>query len=88
MLLELKKHQARPSLALLEAFQLFGYVLLDFEDEFELREVGIFNARYGNLTTWGLRDYLGELAGREVDLPAVREFRSLLLACSPAATQR
>lgn len=89
LLLDLKTQKARPSLALLDAFQLVGYVLLDFEDEFELREVGIFNARYGYLTTWGLHEFLRELAGREVNLPAVRdEFRSLLLACSPAATQR
>lgn len=27
----------------------------------------------GYLTTWGLREYLGELAGREVELPAVPE---------------
>lgn len=89
LLVDLKTHKARPSLSLIDAFQLVGYALLDFEDEHGLREVGLFDARYGYLTTWALREYLGELAGRDVDLPAVREeFRSLVLACSPAGTQR
>jgi hypothetical protein len=60
-------------------FQLVGYVLLDFHDEFNIREVALFNARYGDLATWDLQELLDSLAGHPVDLSTLRsEFARLL----------
>lgn len=63
--------------------QLLGYVLLDFTDEFDVKEVGLYAARYGHLAVWPLSDLLPELAGRPVDLATEREaFRAVLLGAS------
>lgn len=79
LLLDLKT-TTKPGLALIDMLQLIGYVLLDFEDEFSLDAVALFNARYGHMASWQLQPLLDELAGRRVDLQAVRaEFRALLL---------
>lgn len=78
LLLELKT-SSKLSLAVTDLFQIIGYALLDFEDKYRVTELGIFAARYGYLAAWGSGELLGELAGREVDLRAVRdEFRRLL----------
>ena len=61
-------------------FQVIGYALLDFDDAYQLTEVGMFSARYGYLATWDLASLLDELAGRSVNLRSSRdEFRLLLL---------
>jgi hypothetical protein len=59
--------------------QLVGYVLLDFPDEFKVREVGVYDARYAHLVRWPLDELLDELAGRLVELAAPREAFELLL---------
>jgi hypothetical protein len=62
-------------------YQIIGYALLDFPDEFALTQVGLYMARYGRCTVWPLADLLAELAGRPVDLAAERHaFSSLLRA--------
>ena len=33
-------------------FQVIGYALLDFDDAYQLTEVGTFSARYGYLAIW------------------------------------
>ncbi len=59
--------------------QILGYVLLDFDDEFEIREVALFAARYSHLAVWDLQSLLDELAGHAVNLVAERAaFRALL----------
>jgi hypothetical protein len=81
LLIDLKTTSAKPCLGIQEAFELIGYALLDFDDVYQLTEVGIFNARYAYLSTWRIDQLLDELAGRPVSLPATREeFRHLLLA--------
>jgi hypothetical protein len=78
LLLDLKT-PAKLSLGVTDMLQLIGYVLLDFDDQYQLAEVGLFSARYAHLTTWELRPLLTRLAGRDVDLAAERdEFRDLL----------
>ncbi len=78
LLLELKT-SAKLTLAVKDLFQVIGYALLDFHDEYKLAEMGIFAARYAYLATWNLPGLLGELAGHPVSLPAARqEFRQLL----------
>lgn len=64
--------------------QLLGYVLLDFSDEFAIQEIGLYAARYSQLTTWPLPDLLEELAGRPMNLAAERQaFHTLLLGGRP-----
>jgi hypothetical protein len=80
LLIDLKTTSAKPSLGIQEAFQVIGYALLDFDDAYQLTEVGIFSARYAYLSTWRIDRLLNDLAGCPVSLPATRqEFRHLLL---------
>ncbi|WP_147286985.1 hypothetical protein [Nocardia otitidiscaviarum] len=53
-------------------FQMVGYTLLDFHDDFAIREVALFNARYGHLAVWDLQALLDSLAGCPVDLSTLR----------------
>ncbi|MGH3536943.1 MAG: hypothetical protein ACRDQJ_01370, partial [Pseudonocardiaceae bacterium] len=41
--------------------QLLGYALLDFNDEYQLTDIAVFNPRFGHLATWNLRSLLCEL---------------------------
>jgi hypothetical protein len=59
--------------------QLLGYVLLDYSDAFALNSVAVYAVRFGHLATWPLDELCTELAGRPVDLPALRhEFAGIL----------
>jgi len=87
LLLEVKTSQGarrtdgtrRATLSKLDLLQLIGYALLDFNDDYQITELGIFAARFAYLATWPATDLLSELAGHNVDLPATREaFRQLL----------
>lgn len=79
LLVELKTTAKRLSLGVVDLFQVIGYALLDFDDEFSIDTVGIFSARYGHLATWSLASLLDELAGHPVSLAVARaQFRDLL----------
>jgi hypothetical protein len=79
LLLELKT-SAKLTLAVKDLFQVIGYALLDFDDEYKLTELGIFSARYAYLAPWDIARLLNDLAGHQVSLPSTRqEFRQLLL---------
>lgn len=52
-------------------YQLLGYVLLDYEDAYEIDEVGVYLARRGLLIRWKLEPLLETIAGG-ADLPALR----------------
>ena len=55
--------------------------VLDFDDAYQLANVGTFSARYAYLATWDIGALFDELAGHRVNLPSIRqEFRRLLLA--------
>jgi hypothetical protein len=83
LLLDIKTSAKKLSLGVTDLFQLIGYVLLDFDDEFSLEAVGIFNARYAYLATWNLSSLLDELADHSVSLATVRErFQELLVTHS------
>lgn len=43
--------------------QLIGYALLDQEDKYGIRRVGLYYARYGMTLEWGLEELLEELTG-------------------------
>jgi hypothetical protein len=84
MLLELKTSAKRLSLGIRDLFQLIGYALLDFTNEYRLDSIAIFSARYGYLATWPLQRILEDLAGEPVDLQATRvAFQALLMAHQP-----
>ncbi|MBB5866879.1 hypothetical protein F4553_000258 [Allocatelliglobosispora scoriae] len=61
-------------------YQLLGYALLDFADEYALDSVAVYAARYGHLARWPLAELLRELTGRATDLATERAaLRSVLL---------
>lgn len=69
----------RASLDATTIYQMLGYVLLDFTDEFAIDQVGLYAARYGHLTTWHLPELLDGLAGRPVELATERAALAALL---------
>jgi hypothetical protein len=78
LLLDLKT-VSKLSLGVTTMFQVISYALLDFDDVYQLTEVGIFSARYAYLATWDIGALIDELAGHHVKLPFIRqEFRQLL----------
>ena len=45
LLLDVKTERAKPSLGIISLFQVIGYFLLDFSDEFGMTDLGLFQAR-------------------------------------------
>jgi len=81
LLLELKTSVKKPSLGVLDLFQVIAYALLDFDDEYELDTLALFSTRYAYFAEWQLGEMLDELAGHEKSLPLVRDqFRQILVA--------
>lgn len=88
LLVELKTTAKKPSLGMLDLFQVIGYALLDFDDEFSIETVGLFSARYAYLATWSLASLLDQLAGHPVSLAEARaQFRDLLVTHSTHAVR-
>jgi hypothetical protein len=59
-------------------WQLIGYALCDDIDEYRLKQVGFYFARFGRTVCWELPALLDALAGRSIDLADVRQaFREL-----------
>jgi len=82
LLTELKTTSKKPSLGVTDLWQILGYVLMDYVDEFAITDVALFSARYGYLAQWNLGTLLPQLAGRPVTAAVLRaEFRALLEAC-------
>jgi len=60
-------------------YQLLGYVLLDFDDAYQIREVGIYMARQGVRLQWPLQDLLNMLTDTFADeAPSLEERLSVL----------
>jgi hypothetical protein len=72
LLLDLKT-ESKLSLGVTTVFQVIAYALLDFEDAYQLTEVGTFSARYAYLATWDIGSLLDELAGQHVSLRSARD---------------
>jgi len=67
------------ALGRVELDQLIGYALMDYSDEFGLHTAAIYAARFGHLAAWPLTELLARLAGRPVELAALRkEFARVL----------
>ena len=82
LLIELKTTSPKPSLKVTDLWQMLGYVLMDYVDEYAVTDVALFSARYGYLAQWNLATFLPQLAARPVTTAALRaEFRALLEAC-------
>lgn len=61
--------------------QLIGYVLLDYDDTYHIDSVGIYIARWGEMFTWPLADFLCQLAGDStVSLSQLRQESRILCA--------
>lgn len=54
-------------------YQLLGYALLDYSNQYNIDRVGIFSARYGTLTVWPLERVTSLMSGRKFDFPAARQ---------------
>jgi len=68
----------RCALSLDTIHQLLGYLLLDYDDAFQIDALGVYAARYAYLVTWPLAQLLDELAGAPVDLACARaDFRGV-----------
>lgn len=66
-------------------WQLAGYLLADWEDEYGIREVGFYFARHGLQRFWPVEEFLGRLANRSVSLPVLRdEFREVCAGLLPS----
>lgn len=63
----------------LTLFQLLGYVLHDHDDAYGITNIGLYQGRYGVLVFWSLDRLLRDLAGHDVDLPALRRRWALML---------
>jgi hypothetical protein len=63
-----------------DLWQLLGYALADFNDEFRLKEVGFYFSRHGLQVAWDLGVLMTLLSGEEQDLTEVRnEFKQVLV---------
>ena len=80
-LIELKT-TIRPQLRKELLYQLLGYVLLDYDDEYEIDAAAVYLSRQATLVHWDLQVLLGALLETdELSLPALREeFRSAVRA--------
>lgn len=63
--------KARPDRSTI--WQLIGYVLSDLHDEYSIRQVGFYYARYGTVLTWELNVLMEILAGRPVQVQDARD---------------
>lgn len=88
LLLELKvqlgdktKDGRRCSLERRTLFELLGYLLLDYDDAYQVDTLGVYSARWRYLVTWPVGELLAELAGGPVDLAEERAaFAALIRA--------
>jgi hypothetical protein len=54
-------------------YQLLGYALLDYSNQYNIDRLGIFSARYGTLTEWPLERVMSLMSGRKFDFATARQ---------------
>jgi hypothetical protein len=64
-------------------YQLLGYVLFDYRDQYGIHTVGFYSARYGGLTMWPLTEFTSALAGHRIDIAKERNEVWRLLGGKP-----
>ncbi|MFL6119083.1 UvrD-helicase domain-containing protein [Actinophytocola sp.] len=80
LLLDCKATREPRKLGREEVYQLAGYLLLDYDDQYGIDSVGLYLSRQGGLITWSVADFLREL-GATAPLPRLRaNFRDHLRA--------
>jgi len=81
------KSIAKPGGRFKDIYQLAGYCLLDYRDEYKITSVGIYFARQGVLVSWPLDQFFSLLSREKFDLRSSRkQFRKLLLRISRTDT--
>lgn len=55
-----------------EVSQLAGYLLLDYPNEYGIREVGLYLSRQGTVISWTVPEFL-DLLGATASLPTLRK---------------
>ena len=73
------KSSIQPKIEAKWLHQIAGYILLDYDDQYNFHSVGIYMARQGKLLQWPIGDFLRLLTGNDtVSLPQLRQdFRTL-----------
>lgn len=56
------------TLTLIDLYQTIAYPLFDTRNEYAIKNIAVYSARYGRHTRWSLIDLLTTLAGRTIDL--------------------
>ena len=79
------KASTKPEIKPLMLWQLAGYLLLDYNDKYNIHSVGIYMARQGELFQWPIADFLHRLIGENtIFLVQLRqEFRTLCQGIQP-----
>jgi len=68
------KTTVTPAITKTMLYQLVGYTLLDYEDEYQITEIGIYLARQATTLPWDLRDMLHRLH-TDTPSPPITELR-------------
>lgn len=66
------KATIKPKLSAAWLYQLLGYVLLDYSNQYEIHTVAIYFARQKKMLRWSLDSLIGELAGGSISADALR----------------
>ena len=79
LLIDVKATVAPSRLRKPEFYQLLGYALLDYDDEYGIDGLGFYLSRFGRLITWPVEEYLAML-GSSRSLPRLRTACAAALA--------
>lgn len=79
LLIDIKGTIAPSRLRKPEFYQLLGYALLDYDDEYRIGGLGFYLARFGRLITWPVDEYVA-LLGSSRSLPRLRTACAAALA--------
>ena len=84
-LIDVKAAVAPSRLRKPEFYQLLGYALLDYDDEYRIGALGFYLSRFGRLITWPVDEYLG-LLGSSQSISDLRRECVNVLALRPGHT--
>lgn len=84
LLLDCKATRMPSKLGRDEIYQLAGYLLLDYPDEFRIRRVGLYLSRQGGLVSWDVEEFL-RMLGCVEPLPSLRDRLNRRLAACHAS---
>lgn len=85
LLLDCKATTRPRQLGEAEVYQLAGYLLLDYDDEYSIDRVGLYLSRQGHLVAWTVPDFLHRL-GATLPLPELRSRLRDFLRAEAATT--